>query len=180
MQRRAAALLTMSAVACSTTERIDGSALAALAGRRPSTHSLLLEGPAGERVRLDPNSKIRLVLHDGRVTGWLAADRLAVTRDGRIIDGLRQMHLNQVETVEVDNIDGVKTYFVAVGVVGVVAALIAWAVISGEGDKSSTPASSNDAPPAGRQPGFRARAGTSFFLYDDPWLYPGRLGVAPA
>ncbi|MEL7368305.1 MAG: hypothetical protein AAFN74_05290 [Myxococcota bacterium] len=177
MQRRAAALFTMATVACTTTERIDSGALAALAGRRPSSHSLLLESPSGDRIRLGPRSKVRLLLIDGRSTAWIPAERLAVTRDGRVSDGLRQMHLDQVESVEVDNIDGVKTYFVTAGVVGVVAALIAWAVISGDGD-GAMPSSGSDRPTAGPSQR-RLGIGSALYLYDDPWLHPGRPGYIP-
>ena len=180
----------VSMVACSTTERISGASLNALRYGGPSTRSLVLEDPNGTRIRLDPNSEIRFLLRDGRRTDWIQAGGLAVTGDGRIIDGDRQLPIDQVETVEIENVDGVKTYFLTLGIVAVAAALIAMAVISAEGGDSSS--SSSDGQPriatGGTQRTRAPRVGGSAWIHADPWLYPGQpapgfvvpVGGAPA
>ena len=157
-------------VACSTTDRIDAGALEALRGRISSSGPLVLEDPQGERIRLDPKSDIRLILSDGRQTEWVPASRIAVTEDGRVVDGNRYLDLADIETVEVKNVDGVKTYFLTVGIVAVAAALIALVVAKSKGDGGQR--SAPTAIPAGtpRQPRYAA-AGTAWF-YTDPWFYP--------
>ncbi len=162
--------------ACTTTEQIDGAALQALRNRRPSAGPLVLEDPGGVRIRLDPSSKIRLTLDDGRRTEWVSAERLAVTEDGRLIDGDRYLNLDEVVTVEVENVDGVETYLVTVGAVVVAAAAIAIAVLSSK-SKGSGSGGRARAVPAAAAAGPRIEprypVGTPWF-YHDPWLHPVR------
>ena len=170
-RRWTAGLAALLLASCTTTEQIDGGALAALGNREPASGPLVLEGLDGERIRLDPRSKIRLILRDGRQSDWVPARRLAVTKDGRVVDGRRQLRLDQVETVEVDNVDGVKTYFLTVGIVAVAAAAIALLVASQKGDgPKAVPATSARAAP-------RVVTGAPVpWFYNDPWIYPPAPG----
>ena len=178
--QRWVALTTVAAMlACTTTETIDGAALNALRQLDPAAGALVLEDPNGQRIRLDPRSKVRLILRDGRQTDWVKAGRLAVTEDGRVVDGKRYLALDQVETVEVENVDGVKTYFLTVGIVAVAAALVALAVMAGQGDddgKMPGIGGSDDPPRLDtRTPGPggpRFAAGGQAWFYADPWLVP--------
>ena len=173
--RSVAAMTTVLSFGCTTTDRIGGDALTALQYTDPTIGTLVLEDPDGQRIRLDPRSKVRLILFDGRQTDWLPAKRLAV-RDGRIFDGNRHLNIEDIETVEVENIDGVMSYFLTVGAVAVAAAVIALIVTSSKGGESkggNATAGPVDPPPtAGEAPRYAA-AGAPWF-YADPWLYPPR------
>ena len=120
---------------CATTERIDGRALADLGNGGPASRSLVLEDAHGQRIRLDPRSKVRLFLADGSDTPWLDAGQLSVTEDGWVVAGDERIHLDDINTVEVENIDGVRTYFLTLGFVVIAAALVALAVVAKEGPK---------------------------------------------
>lgn len=154
-------VLASSMFACTTTERVDAQSLLALRARGPSSKPLTLQTADGRRVRLDPQSKLQFLMKDGTKTSPIAARHLAITSDGMIQNGQKRLSLDDVKQVEVKNVDGVKSYFLTVGIVGVAAVVVAAAMTEDANNRKRPPIVGRPASPervARPSPRIRTRA----------------------
>lgn len=172
-------------VACTTTERLSGSALLNINVLGPSSGALVLEDPDGTRVRLDPRSKIRLTMVDGSRTEWMKAGQLSVTNDGWLYNGDRgYLYVADVDSIEIENVDGVSTYFLTLGIVAASAIIIAVVVIAAQGSGGGS--GSNTSEPRIRTGSSNGRVARPPFgpalpgndEYYGPWIDPFQPGFS--
>jgi len=121
--------LCVAVAGCRTTTLLDGSAATAL--RVPGrAGELVVRTPEGHRLHIGENSRLRFLLHDGSWTEQVAGHDVCVNEE--VVapcagDGTQGLALRwaDVEGVEVDNFDGLKTF----GAVVLVTALVAVVVV---------------------------------------------------
>lgn len=101
---------------------------------------LILRTPEGKPVRFGPRSSVRFQLADRRWTAWYRGHELRVNRRGVCVEkGCQPPHKgwqwDEVQSAQVKNLSGGKTYaavFISVAVVAVTVAVIA-AAVGGKG-----------------------------------------------
>ncbi|HEU4407519.1 MAG TPA: hypothetical protein VFS43_19795 [Polyangiaceae bacterium] len=119
------------ALGCYSTSAVPQGALP----QRGLSRSVVLIASDGDKVKLDPNSRVRLLRRDGLYTPWVSASDLYVDSAGVIVrDGGRSEGLAwaEVRGAEVENLDGGATAVVVVGVAVLIAAVVV-VTLSGKG-----------------------------------------------
>ncbi|MDY0000671.1 MAG: hypothetical protein RBU30_05210 [Polyangia bacterium] len=137
---RIAILLLLPALAsgCYHTRAVSVQSLSGVE-RGNHTHELLFVSPEGQRVRLGPRSKIRFLRTDGLWTAWVRGYDLRVNAEGVFHRGrphdyqLAGLRWSQVRGVEVENLNGAKTYGVVLGATIIVAAVLVMLLGAGKG-----------------------------------------------
>jgi hypothetical protein len=129
--------LCVAVAGCRTTTLLDGSATTAL--RVPGrAGELVVRTPEGHRLHIGENSRLRFLLHDGSLTEQVDGREVCVNEDvvARCAgDGAQGLALRwaDVEGVEVDNFDGLKTFGAVVLVTALVAVVVVVVILGAKG-----------------------------------------------
>jgi hypothetical protein len=129
--------LCVAVAGCRTTTLLDGSATTAL--RVPGrAGELVVRTPEGHRLHIGENSRLRFFLHDGSWTEQVDGRDVCVNQEvvARCAgDGAEWLALPwaDVEGVEVDNFDGLKTFGAVVLVTALVAVVVVVVILGAKG-----------------------------------------------
>jgi hypothetical protein len=129
--------LCVAMAGCRTTTLLDGSATTAL--RIPGrAGALVVRTPEGHRLHIGENSRLRFLLHDGSWTEQVDGREVCVNEEvvARCAgDGAEGLGLRwaDVEGVEVDNFDGLKTFGAVVLVTALVAVVVVVVILGAKG-----------------------------------------------
>jgi hypothetical protein len=129
--------LCVAVAGCRTTTLLDGSATTAL--RVPGrAGKLVVRTPEGHRLHIGENSRLRFLLHDGSWTEQVDGRDVCVNEEvvarcaGDGVEGLA-LPWADVEGVEVDNFDGLKTFGAVVLVTALVAVVVVVVILGAKG-----------------------------------------------
>jgi len=129
--------LCVAVTGCRTTTLLDGSATTAL--RVPGrAGELVVKTPEGHRLHVGENSRLRFLLHDGSWTEQVDGRDVCVNEEvvarcaGDGVEGIA-LPWADVEGVEVDNFDGLKTFGAVVLVTALVAAVVVVVILGAKG-----------------------------------------------